>query len=308
MRYVTTCELNNIIRKNLAKIPHDVDLVVGVPRSGMLPATIIALLLNKRLSDVDSFAEGKIYDAGCRGEVQQWGNVKKVLVVDDSVNMGLAMGKTKAKLANVSSNTQITYLAIIASSVGVPFVDQYLELIDGVRVFEWNLFHHYLMEHACLDIDGVLNEDPTNDDDGPIYLDFLNNTRPLNLPTVEVDTLISCRLEKYRLQTEQWLSEHGVRYKHLILLDLPDKPARLSWGKHGEYKANYFRKSNCILFIESSYYQAQTIANISGKSVICLETNELMQFQIGKNKKFLKSKFPNTFSLLKRLLKPNKHK
>ena len=77
MRYVTTAYLSDLVRKNLSKIPHDIDLVVGVPRSGMLPATMIALALNKRLTDINSFAEG-------RAEWENGADFKKVIAMADS--------------------------------------------------------------------------------------------------------------------------------------------------------------------------------------------------------------------------------
>lgn len=43
MQYRTLADLSNLIRKNIYKVPHDIDLVVGIPRSGMLPANIIAM-------------------------------------------------------------------------------------------------------------------------------------------------------------------------------------------------------------------------------------------------------------------------
>lgn len=301
MRYITTAYLSDLVRRNLFRIPHDIDLVVGVPRSGMLPATMIALALNKRLTDINSFVEGRVFDAGYRGSLQQWGEIHKVLVVDDSVNSGMAMTKAKDLLSEVSADYDITYLAVIASSAGIPFVDLYFELVDDERVFEWNLFHHGLMGEACLDIDGVLNVDPEIDDDGPIYLDFLKNAKPLHLPTVEVNTLISCRLEKYRKETERWLHEHNVRYKNLVMLDFPDKQTRVRWGRHGDYKADFYANSPCRLFVESSLRQAQIIADKTSKPVICLETNELLISRGKKIKKKLKKLFPKTYACLKRV-------
>lgn len=300
MRYVTIAYLSDLVRKNLSKIPHDIDLVVGVPRSGMLPATMIALALNKRLTDIDSFVEGRVFDAGYRGSLQQWGEVHKVLVVDDSINSGMAMTKAKQLVSKVSADYDITYMAAIASSIGTKEVDIFLEIIDDERIFEWNLFHHSFMSEACLDIDGVLNADPEVDDDGPIYLDFLRNAKPLHLPTVEVNTLISCRLEKYRMETEEWLREHNVHYKNLVMLNFPDKQTRVQWGKHGEYKANYYANSNCRLFVESSLRQAQIIADKTSKPVICLETNELVT-KSRTLKSVIKKHFPKTFKCLKKL-------
>lgn len=55
IEYRSIVDMNNIIVKNLQKLPHDIDLVVGIPRSGMLPANLIALYLNKPFTDIDSF-------------------------------------------------------------------------------------------------------------------------------------------------------------------------------------------------------------------------------------------------------------
>ena len=52
MQYRTIRDLSDLIRRNLWKIPHDIDLVVGVPRSGMLPASMIALYLNTKFTSI----------------------------------------------------------------------------------------------------------------------------------------------------------------------------------------------------------------------------------------------------------------
>ena len=40
--YVTYADMVSIIRKNLWRIPHDIDVIIGVPRSGLFAATIIS--------------------------------------------------------------------------------------------------------------------------------------------------------------------------------------------------------------------------------------------------------------------------
>ena len=42
MQYRTIADLSALVRANIHKVPHDIDIVVGVPRSGMLPAMMIA--------------------------------------------------------------------------------------------------------------------------------------------------------------------------------------------------------------------------------------------------------------------------
>ena len=64
MKFVTMAELNRDIVDNLHLIPKDIDIIVGVPRSGMLIAAMIALYLNKPLCDLNSFVQGRIYSVG----------------------------------------------------------------------------------------------------------------------------------------------------------------------------------------------------------------------------------------------------
>lgn len=309
MRYVTIRELSGMIRENLWKIPHDVDLVVGIPRSGLMVANMIALYLNKRLADIDSFVKGNVFECGERGRFVGKGTVHKVLVVDDSVWSGGSMARAKAKLVPLSNQYGFVFASPIVSTQGKDFVDVFFEIIDDERVFEWNLFHHSLLQYACLDIDGVLNVDPTfeMDDDGPTYIDFLKNAVPLYIPTVPINTLISCRLEKYRSYTEQWLKKYNVQYNHLVMLDLPSKAERLKWNKHGEYKARYYMDHNeLLLFIESSKEQAQVVADYTKKPVICVETNSIVSpmehvSTMKKVRRALRHKSPKFYDMIKKV-------
>lgn len=305
MQYVSIADLSRMIMRNLHKVPHDIDLVVGIPRSGLLPANMIALYLNIRLTDIDSFVQNKVYSSGYRMSAREVRPIKKILVVDDSVQYGRAIKEAKEKLQVLEKNYEILYLAPIVSSEGSKLVDIYFTVIDDLRLFEWNVFHHNFLSNACLDIDGVLCKDPVIDDDGPLYRDFLMSAEPLFLPTVPVKTLVSCRLEKYRELTEKWLQEHNIQYKELILLDFPDKTARVNWGRHGEYKALCYKKSGATLFIESSDRQAQIIARLSHKPVLCVQTNELLDYGVTYNKfkRFFTKHFPRLLQLIKRLIR-----
>ena len=57
--YLTYNDFTNDIRNNFKKIPKDVIGVIGIPRSGMLPATIIAEYLNVGLATIDEFINNK---------------------------------------------------------------------------------------------------------------------------------------------------------------------------------------------------------------------------------------------------------
>lgn len=275
--YRSVSDLNNLIVSNLSKFPHNTDLIVGIPRSGMLPANLLALYLNRPYTDIDSFIEGKIYGYGERGKNIDFGAIQNVLVVDDSIDQGGALKKAKHKLACLETKYSIKYAAIIASDFGKNLVDVYCAVIPETRFFQWNLFHHaYLLNKCCFDIDGVLCEDPVIDDDGPLYCEYISNATPKYIPTVTIDTLVTCRLEKYREITEIWLKKQNISYRKLIMLNMKTREERRAWNKHGEYKGNVFKSSGNILFIESSLEQARIIAKVAKKPVFCTENFSLI--------------------------------
>ncbi len=138
--------------------------------------------------------------------------------------------------------------------------------------------HHGDLSEFCVDIDGVLCVDPTEEenDDGKKYESFLSNAAPLIIPTKRIGNLVTCRLEKYRALTKEWLTRHGVRYDKLYMLDLPNKKARLTADCHAKYKAKIYKDLGAPFFIESSLRQAVDIAKFSGKQVLCMETGEMV--------------------------------
>ena len=58
MNYRNIDDLNHCILQHLSILPRDFDLIVGVPRSGMFPANLLALYLNLPVTDIDSFRNG----------------------------------------------------------------------------------------------------------------------------------------------------------------------------------------------------------------------------------------------------------
>ena len=278
MNFITYSDLSTMICKNLYKIPSDTDCIIGIPRSGMLPASIISLSLNLPLTDIDSFAKNRnIFSIGNTKNIdytkKKINNLKKILVVDDSCNGGRALREAKAKLANIDG-INFVYLACIVTESSKNLVDLYFSIFSQPRLFEWNFMHSKQLENSCVDIDGVLCLDPTNEqnDDGEKYIDFIQNTPRKLYPTRKIGSIVSCRLEKYRSQTEKWLEQQKISYNTLVLMKYKTKEDRLKNGNHGKFKGNVYKSmENMTLFIESNEKQAAEIAKISGKPVFCID-------------------------------------
>lgn len=280
MNYRNIKDLNNIILKRLSIIPRDFDLIVGVPRSGMLPANLLSLYLNRPYTDIDSFLNGHIYKAGARSQFFEGGDGehKKVLVVDDSIASGSAMLECKEKLKHLEEKFNLKYCAIFIIPGKEKMVDYFFEIVPLPRYFQWNVLNHTTLEKACFDIDGVLCEDPSpeQNDDGEKYIDFILNAPPLFIPGAKIGTIVTSRLEKYRKETEIWLAAQNIKYNDLIMLDLPDMAARQKANNHGGHKAKAYMSKPYVLFIESEYNQAVEINRISKKPVLCTANFEMI--------------------------------
>jgi uncharacterized HAD superfamily protein len=274
-------QLNTLIRENIPLLQeHKFELIVGIPRSGMLPASIIALDLNLPLMTLDEWIADKPIRHGMTralsNPITHASEAQKVLIVDDSLSTGQSVIKVKENL----SETLLAKACFLAVYIHEPtsLVDLSFEVVARPRLFEWNIMHHKILHHACVDIDGVLCCDPgpNIDDDGSNYLAFIRSAALLFKPTETIHTLVTNRLEKYRQPTEHWLGLHGIRYNNLVMLNLPDKTARLAQPDYFAHKVTAFIASECDLFIESDATQAHEISKRTHRSVYCVDTNEMV--------------------------------
>lgn len=278
MNYRTISDMNQLILRQLHILPRDFDLIVGIPRSGMFPASLLALYLNRPYTDIDSFLNGHIYKAGARGEFFNITDYKKILVVDDSVASGSALQKCKDRLAPLTEQFEISYCAIYVVPEKKYLVDYAFELVPLPRYFQWNILNHVVLQKSCFDIDGVLCVDPSpeENDDGAKYRHFLLTAKPLFVPGCKIGTLVTSRLEKYRKETETWLENNHIKYDKLVMLDLPNQEARQKANNHAQHKAEVYRSGDYPLFVESSPEQALEINRICGKPVLCTATFEMV--------------------------------
>lgn len=284
----TAADLSSAIAKNLWKIDRNsYDVVVGIPRSGMLPATMISTYLQLPLASLDGFIAGIV--SGRSGRAAQPG--RRILLVDDSCNKGGAMTRAMQLLSTMKPKPKVTRLAIYAPyQIEHPdrFVDITFEELRGPRVFAWNMWKHKRMARWAFDMDGVLCRDPERheNDDGEAYRAWMRRTEPLFVPLRPIGHIITSRLEKYRVETEEFLHRHSIQYASLTMLDLPDKRARMTAmkvdGGRGGWKARQFLKlrehaPELEMFIESCPKQSRIIARTAGIPVFCTQTQSVFE-------------------------------
>jgi len=287
MKFVTLADLAHTIRQNIWKIPHDVDFVIGIPRSGVLAASIIAEFLNTPLIDIDSFVFGAKPTGGRRMRFHtDFQRVKPcVLVVDDTIFHGRSLRAAQAKLQPLKDRCDFIYMAVYlegpCSDVDVWLEDlrEYTENFVSFVIYEWNIFHHIprFMEVCMYDIDGVFCLEPPDEREGQTYVDYITDAVPLFTPTVPIGEIVSYRLAKYKDTTERWLAEHNIRYNRLTMFPAQSWEDRANSGTTpSSFKASIYNQSTWAkLFVESSDRQAREIHEITRKPVYCVESNKM---------------------------------
>lgn len=280
MNFRTFSDLNSTIFSHLQELPKEIDIIAGIPRSGLLAANIIALYLNLPLTDTDSLAEGKVYSTGRTKQKAEWVNdiaeARKILVVDDSCASGKSIREAKEKLNAPGLAEKLIFMAVYVCETSQKIPDIYFENVEFPRMFEWNYLHHPELHAACFDIDGVLCPDPSEEqnDDGEKYLDFIRNAPARFVPTYEIGCIITSRLEKYRAETESWLHKNNIRFKKLIMMQFATKQERIKSASYGKFKAEHYKKmKNAYIFVESNVNHAREIAELSGKLVFCTDNH-----------------------------------
>ena len=285
MNYRSLADLNDTIIRNLHRLPRDIDLVVGVPRSGLLAANLFSLVTNIRLTDLDSFLEGRIYTSGTTkrhsGLERDIADMRRILILDDSIQGGNAMRDARKRVEESGIQdrieAEILFSAVYGAQSSHPEADFIFEQVNHPCLFQWNFMHHSVLDKNCVVIDGVLcPAQIEQDNDGEeAYLQSLSEALPLHATSRRIGYLVTTRPEKYRKLTEAWLERHDIRYGELIMADFPSRDEEQLLAENSRFKADFYRKSDASLFIENDYEQAQMIAKMSGKPVLCVEAHHI---------------------------------
>jgi len=280
MYYRGIADLSDDVRELAHDLPDDIDLVIAVPRSGLLAADLLSLYLDVPMTDVAGLCRGEVFETGDRhaGTVSM-ADVDTALVFDDSVHTGTEMTEKRELLSEEEFPFDLEYGAVYITYDGHEYVDHWQEVVPTPRVFEWNVLHHYHLHRFCVEIDGVLCRDPAEEgvDDEEAYRERIRNAKSKIVPNRRIGWLVTDRPETYHEETEAWLDEHGIEYDTLIMRDRSDAAAHRGIDDRAEYKATVYEQTGADLFIESSEPLATEICARTNRSVYCHETAEMVR-------------------------------
>lgn len=279
-RFVTSQQFAEDIKSLASMLPSDITAIAGVARSGLSAATMISMYLHLPMLTIrqtrnDIVPTGNGWRLGGSRHVDP--KTQKVAVIDDTVMTGNSL-KAIEPLLREKFGDYIT-ATVYCNPKANQKPDIHAVDLPWPHMLEWNIFNSVLSPNMAVDFDGILchNCHPHQDDDGPKYLDFIANAKPLYLPRKEpIPLIVTARIEKYRKQTEDWLRRHGVRWNRLVM-----HPAKSTRERERDdvvaYKSKHFAKwakthrptPPPLAFIESEDWQAKGIAKRTGLMTIC---------------------------------------
>lgn len=249
------------------------DVIIGIPRSGMIPATHLATTLGLPLADLHSFCAGRMWNISDDKAASALKG-RRVLIVDDASAYRAAMPRAVEMVQKAVPGADVLKCAVYVTPGAVSEFDVAMDVCPKPRLFEWNWWRSGKLLYCCLDIDGVICLDPTRDQkrDPEQYRHFLGNASPLYLPRKGVGALVTGRSAAFRTETEDWMRRNGVKFQKMHMFDGPSPRDK---EKHSRSKADFYRKSDYGLFLESNDKQAAMISEMSGKDVVCIGSMKL---------------------------------
>jgi len=267
--------ISDLTRMTIELIPRIVNpkAIIGIPRSGLIPASIISTLTHSPLYTIDqktlsiqSVGSGTRFNE-LDGEI--------IYLVDDSSYSGRTIAKTKEAVKEKFS-CEIKTVTIFSSEISFDKIDIYHSCYDK-HYFDWNIYNTHAK--CAFDLDGVLCRDFTQneDDDGPVYADVMQNMIVSNIqPKRYPVTIVTARLEKYRRITEKWLLSNGFRINQLHMGPWNNKSER-DRVDIGLWKSSIVKGLEEKIFVESDSDIAKTIKENTKKTVICNTTGDVYQ-------------------------------
>ena len=280
-QYITNAQLirdcKNILLPQIANL--DIRGILGIPRSGMFPASMIAMWLNLPLYFLDP-QNNLVPMSGA----SKFGGIRmmehkpltgRLLVVDDTVYAGTAIKNFKSRFLE-----DVYFAATYVKPEAKDLVDFYAKELPPPHLLEWNLFNCTYIQQALLDFDGILCPNVPFEilEDEEKHKEWLSNVKPFyhRLPKFKCKGIVTARFERYRDITENWLARHNVKYERLIMMpnEMEEDRLRDHVETSSTYKAKHFVESDAKFFIESEVPEAIRIRKKSGKLVICPEERD----------------------------------
>jgi adenine/guanine phosphoribosyltransferase-like PRPP-binding protein len=287
-RWISTRKLVEDTISLIGSFPANVGGIAAIPRSGLIPASILANYLHVPLYQITQDGKFNRLGHGLRGEAFGFANASNgsLVVIDDTVYSGRAINQVRTHLTK--KGVKALYAAVYVRPEVSHLVDIFSDYLASPHLLEWNWNNSIVMTGQSIDpvygagiasdFDGVICENPTvpDADGGPgleAYRRWVSAARPLMLPRANpIPLIITARLERFRKETESWLVKHGVKWNRLEMNPASKASER---GDVSRWKAQLYKASGCGFYIESEPEAARAIFQHCKCPVVCPRSEEV---------------------------------
>lgn len=276
-RFMSMAEYMYITKIWARTIPRKFDLVIGIPRNGMIPAELVGIEHGVPVANVDTFINKtfRIHSTGTRKD-----KYENILLVDENVGTGRQMQAAKERLLKIDPKLKISTAAPFVTEAQAKNINYYYAINKGtILATELDLIKTPLTVGClCTDMDGVLCEDMPIDIKEEDKESFIKNAKPNIIPRYAIETIATGRPEAYRSITEEWLKKNNVIYNKLVMAQADEDGITT--------KVKVIRKDKPGTFWESDPFQSRMIFLRTGCRVLCTEN---MYFYGGNQYDYIKS-------------------
>lgn len=281
-RVVTYDSAVSMARRWAKQLPNEYDVIIGIPRAGLIPATILAETWGRPLSTPDDFVHDVLWQSerDAVHKVSDVQRVRKVLLVDDTLQRGEAMTEARDMIAWYKPDVEVQMASLFSSAKGSEMGVASFQEKKPSEVLEWNFMSSWCGYRGLpsTDFDGVLCEDYPRAFHGTpetrenvAYLGWLLGAKPY-LAFPRFDSVVTSRFERFRPETEEWLEKHRVQCERVVMM--PDGMVR-TFENVVKFKAAALRAFGSSWYLESSDAIASAVKRLSGIPVLSVREMKL---------------------------------
>jgi hypothetical protein len=235
--FISTTQLIKWSREWALRLP-SFDIIVGIPRSGLIPAMEVSMVTDTPFTTLQHLREGRgfKFDAPSAARLRcgihdgvddDWVErsvlefpkavsepIHKAFVVEDTLSTGRTFRPILASLEVDFPEIEFVPDSVLYSKEFDPMPECLHHIKANIRGVpcEWNLCKRDLGK-VVSDMDGVLCEDAPFQG----YDRWLPNASPKFVPRFLIDTIFTARREQYHRATEDWLSAYDIQYRKLVM-------------------------------------------------------------------------------------------
>jgi hypoxanthine phosphoribosyltransferase len=260
-RIVPIVDQVSLTKEWVKQLPNQFDCIVCIPRSAVIISNIIALHFATAWATVDGFLRGEIYQA-CNPRFKA---LNHVLLVDDCIGPGLVLENAKQKLQTVFPSLKVSTGALFQRETSTYHADYVYKKTYATLTFEWD-FLEFTQKNVASDLDGVLCHELAETTSPTEFLEEVKTAVPYLIPAFTLEAIITFRPETVRKETEEWLSQYGVKYDKLIMNN--------GYNSQENFKVDEIKKCNPSAYFESELTIAKVIKKKTHVLTYCVERGD----------------------------------